>query len=110
MLCVVGIDRKSNENEERDAARAIGTSIGLDGPTTVIAWFHRKSIARQFDRVAPATGRGTLRVLAWIAAVAAITLGGRLLVPSLGGWWLAIALAVMVPVGLRWPTAHEPTD
>ena len=92
---------------EDDPAAAHGVALGIGGVRGWWVWRHRRRLQRGVDQVSPATWRGSLRVVLWIAGLAAITVAGPLLVAWPRFVWFAIAVGVMLAVGWWWDRLRE---
>ena len=93
---------------EDDRPAAHGAAIGVGGIGGWWAWRNRRRTRNGVDSVPPATGRGTLHVLLWFAGLAVIVAVGPLVVAWPPAVWFAIAVVVMVGVGVLWDRAHTP--
>ena len=86
-----------------DGPVALGAAIATFGLDGAVIYSRRKSLLRMTDAVTAGTWWGAVKVIAWIAAVLGIAAVGQRLVPDIGGPWLLIGIAVMLPVAIWIP-------
>lgn len=104
------VGRRGNDDRvtlgDDDPPAAHGAALGAGGVGGWWAWRNRRQTRDGVDSVSPATGRGTLHALLWFAGLAAIVAVGPLVVAWPRAVWFAIAVVVMVGVGLLWDRTH----
>lgn len=86
-----------------DGPVGLGASMAAFGYDGAIIWTQRKSLLRMTDAVTAGSWWGAVKVVAWIAAVLGIAAVGRWIGPDIGGLWLLIGIAVMLPVAVWIP-------
>lgn len=100
---------RSTAPGEQDDPAGLGAALG-QGVDTWWVFRHRRQVRSGVESVPPATSGGVLRVSLWLVALVAITAVGAIVAPGPTWLWFAVALVVMVGVGLWWDRRSSVTQ